>query len=191
MTGLSLCATDCSVYRASPLSCPSNVLRCCRPHVNLISGSNGSGKSASLQALQCCLGVKARDTGRATKAEQFIKTGCSHAVAAVCLWNTGNDALNPGLYGSSITIERRITKSSSTFSIKDAGGRKVHYPICHLPLSINNQMLQPGLHACLQVILCILLVVRCIQPRIVSLAMSKAVAVLHIKSSHVQPCACL
>ncbi len=99
--------------------------------MNFISGSNGSGKSASLQALQCCLGVKARDTGRATKAEQFIKTGCSHAVAAVSLWNTGGDALNPGLYGSSITIERRITKSSSTFSIKDAAGRKVHYPVCH------------------------------------------------------------
>ena len=112
-------------------SCPSNALRCCRPHVNFISGSNGSGKSASLQALQCCLGVKARDTGRATKAEQFIKTGCSHAVAAVSLWNTGGDALNPGLYGSSITIERRITKSSSTFSIKDAAGRKVQHPICH------------------------------------------------------------
>ena len=119
-------------------SCPSNALRCCRPHVNFISGSNGSGKSASLQALQCCLGVKARDTGRATKAEQFIKTGCSHAVAAVSLWNTGGDALNPGLYGSSITIERRITKSSSTFSIKDAAGRKVQHPICHGRWSVHD-----------------------------------------------------
>jgi hypothetical protein len=117
---------------------PRNALRCCRPHVNFISGSNGSGKSASLQALQCCLGVKARDTGRATKAEQFIKTGCSHAVAAVSLWNTGGDALNPGQYGSSITIERRITKSSSTFSIKDAGGRKVRYKTCHLLMWLHD-----------------------------------------------------
>ena len=107
-------------------SSPTNICMLCRrPHVNFISGSNGSGKSASLQALQCCLGVKARDTGRATKAEQFIKTGCSHAVAAVSLWNTGGDAFNPGLFGSSITIERRITKSSSTFTIRDASGRKV------------------------------------------------------------------
>ncbi|KAL0037264.1 hypothetical protein WJX79_009148 [Trebouxia sp. C0005] len=111
--------------RLENFMCHDNLLIEFTPHVNFISGSNGSGKSASLQALQCCLGVKARDTGRATKAEQFIKTGCSHAVAAVSLWNTGGDALNPGLYGSSITIERRITKSSSTFSIKDAAGRKV------------------------------------------------------------------
>ena len=97
----------------------------CRPHVNFISGSNGSGKSASLQALQCCLGVKARATGRASKVDQFIKTGCSHAVAAVSLWNTGHDAFNPTVYGSIITIERRITKASSTFTLKDAAGRKV------------------------------------------------------------------
>lgn len=97
----------------------------CRPHVNFISGSNGSGKSASLQALQCCLGVKARATGRASKVDQFIKTGCSHAIAAVSLWNTGHDAFNPTVYGSIITIERRITKASSTFILKDAAGRKV------------------------------------------------------------------
>ena len=93
--------------------------------MNFISGSNGSGKSASLQALQCCLGVKARATGRASKVEQFIKTGCSHAVAAVSLWNTGHDAFNPTVYGSIITIERRITKASSTFTLRDTAGRKV------------------------------------------------------------------
>lgn len=34
-----------------------------RPHVTFISGTNGSGKSAVLQALQCCLGVKASQVG--------------------------------------------------------------------------------------------------------------------------------
>ena len=123
----------------------------CRPHVNFISGSNGSGKSASLQALQCCLGVKARATGRASKVEQFIKTGCSHAVAAVSLWNTGHDAFNPTLYGSIITIERKITKSSSTFTIKDAAGRKVSTPPCraYIPVSCvsDADSVEVGTHA--------------------------------------------
>lgn len=34
------------------------------PHVNLIGGTNGTGKSALLMALQCCLGARASDTGR-------------------------------------------------------------------------------------------------------------------------------
>ena len=97
----------------------------CRPHVNFICGSNGSGKSASLQAMQCCLGVKARDTGRAAKIDAFIKTGCSHASAAVTLWNTGHDAFSPTVYGSTITIERRITKSSSSFTVRNAAQQKV------------------------------------------------------------------
>lgn len=81
--------------------------------------------------MQCCLGVKARDTGRAAKIEAFIKTGCSHAVAAVTLWNTGHDAFMPTVYGSQITIERRITKTSSTFAIKDQAKRKVKATSCH------------------------------------------------------------
>lgn len=43
---------------------PSTLYTHRRPNVNLISGENGSGKSAILQGLQCCLGVKAQETGR-------------------------------------------------------------------------------------------------------------------------------
>ena len=122
-----MCRSSLSVGHENDTNAASSLpCLCCRPHVNFISGSNGSGKSAALQAMQCCLGVKARATGRATRAEQFIKTGCSHAVASVTLWNTGHDAFTPDVYGSSITIERRITKSSSTFIIKDASNRKVN-----------------------------------------------------------------
>ena len=45
-----------------PPPCPCALLL---QHVTFVSGTNGSGKSAVLQALQCCLGVKASNTGRA------------------------------------------------------------------------------------------------------------------------------
>ena len=63
---------------AAALLCDVSVVRIPRPfthlplprtlllqHVTFVSGTNGSGKSAVLQALQCCLGVKASNTGRA------------------------------------------------------------------------------------------------------------------------------
>ena len=65
----------------------------CRPHLNFISGENGSGKSAALQCLQVCLGVQARLTGRAKTAKELIMTKQSVAVAKVVLWNTVCDSL--------------------------------------------------------------------------------------------------
>ena len=46
------------------------------PHVTFISGTNGSGKSAVLQALQFCLGLQAKKTGRAgrSKARKTLKS---------------------------------------------------------------------------------------------------------------------
>ncbi|KAK9825963.1 hypothetical protein WJX74_001617 [Apatococcus lobatus] len=96
------------------------------PHINFISGENGSGKSAVLQALQQALGVSARKTGRASKQANFIKEGCSQALIAVTLWNEGRDAFRPEAYGKFITIERRVHYSgSSNFTLKDWRGRKV------------------------------------------------------------------
>ena len=43
------------------------------PNVTFISGKNGSGKSATLQALQCCLGVRARKMGRGTSLGGFVR----------------------------------------------------------------------------------------------------------------------
>ena len=67
-----------------PISCTTR-----RPSVNFISGTNGSGKSATLQALQFCLGVAARHTGRGHGAKDLIKYGARQLVACVTLWNTG------------------------------------------------------------------------------------------------------
>mmetsp|Transcript_40647 Transcript_40647/g.102878 ORF Transcript_40647/g.102878 Transcript_40647/m.102878 type:complete len:1107 (-) Transcript_40647:369-3689(-) len=94
------------------------------PHVNFISGTNGSGKSAVLQGIQACLGVRASDTGRSNSLGNFIKTGAHHAMIAVTVFNTGQDAYQPELYGDFITVERRIGAQSG-FVLKNASGRKV------------------------------------------------------------------
>ena len=60
----------------------------CRPHLNFISGENGSGKSAALQCLQVCLGVQARLTGRAKTGKELINDSSAVATAKVILWNT-------------------------------------------------------------------------------------------------------
>lgn len=47
--------------------------------MTLVSGTNGSGKSAVMQGLQTCLGVSARSTGRSKSLNQFIRTGADFA----------------------------------------------------------------------------------------------------------------
>jgi hypothetical protein len=55
----------------------------CSPHVNFVSGTNGSGKSAVLQGLQCALGASARETGRGTKLEDLVRSGQDEATVQV------------------------------------------------------------------------------------------------------------
>jgi ABC-type cobalamin/Fe3+-siderophores transport system ATPase subunit len=82
-------AQHCPHESHEGLSCCS-VMCACSPHVNVISGSNGSGKSAALQAMQCCLGVKARNTGRGENIKQFIKSGEHETTVRVCDAYTGH-----------------------------------------------------------------------------------------------------
>ncbi|KAA6429283.1 MAG: structural maintenance of chromosomes 6 [Trebouxia sp. A1-2] len=93
------------------------------PHINFVSGTNGSGKSAVLQAIQQVLGVRASATNRASTQKEFIRKGAHEALISVTLWNKGEDAYQPEKWGSFITIDRRIGNSCS-WSIKDAKGRK-------------------------------------------------------------------
>ncbi|EOY22856.1 Structural maintenance of chromosomes 6A, putative isoform 4 [Theobroma cacao] len=93
--------------------------------VNFITGQNGSGKSAILTALCIAFGCRAKDTQRASKLKEFIKTGCSYAIVQVEIKNEGVDAFRPEIYGDYIMIERRISDSTSSTFMKDRQGKKV------------------------------------------------------------------
>ncbi|EFJ45367.1 structural maintenance of chromosomes protein 6 [Volvox carteri f. nagariensis] len=96
------------------------------PHVTLVSGQNGSGKSAVVQALQVCLGVSARNTGRGTAIAELINAKAHDAKVHVTLWNTGDDAFMPSLFGDRVTIERHLKRvGASTYALLDSRGRKV------------------------------------------------------------------
>lgn len=100
------------------------------PHVTFVYGLNGSGKSATLQALQCALGVKASQTGRSANQKGFVRTGADEAIVRVTLWNIpydGRDAFRHDVYGDTITVERRIsaTGPGSGWAFKDHKGRAV------------------------------------------------------------------
>ncbi|KAL4347631.1 hypothetical protein GQ457_17G019180 [Hibiscus cannabinus] len=93
--------------------------------VNFITGQNGSGKSAILTALCIAFGSRAKETQRASKLKEFIKTGCSYATVQVDVKNEGADSFKPEIFGDTIIIERRITDSTSSTVLKDRQGRKV------------------------------------------------------------------
>ncbi|KAF8073157.1 SMC6 [Scenedesmus sp. PABB004] len=92
-------------------------------HVNVVSGSNGSGKSAVLQAMQCCLGVKAKQTGRGDNLAQLVRTGCHEAKVQVTLWNTNEDAFRHRDFGDWLTVERTIRLSASKAGAATSGVR--------------------------------------------------------------------
>ena len=111
----------CSPYINFVSVCSPHVIfvSVCSPHINFVSGTNGSGKSAVLQAIQQILGVRASATNRASTQKEFIRKGAHEALISVTLWNKGEDAYQPEKWGSFITIDRRIGNSCS-WSIKDA-----------------------------------------------------------------------
>uniref|UniRef100_A0A803NTP0 RecF/RecN/SMC N-terminal domain-containing protein n=1 Tax=Cannabis sativa TaxID=3483 RepID=A0A803NTP0_CANSA len=111
--------------RLENFMCHSNLVIELIDRVNFITGQNGSGKSAVLTALCIAFGCRAKGTQRASTLKDFIKTGCSSTVVIVEINNEGDDAFKPETYGSTITIERRISESASTTVLKDCRGKKV------------------------------------------------------------------
>jgi chromosome segregation ATPase len=97
------------------------------PNINFITGSNGSGKSAILAAIQMALGSSAKETHRSTKSGDLVRWGHEGSAAiAVTISNEGSDAYEPEKYGSSITIERRLTrKGGSEFLLTGTLSTKV------------------------------------------------------------------
>ena len=89
------------------------------PRVNVISGQGGSGKSAIVAALQTCLGATARETGRSDSLQKLVRRHQTKpAYAIVTLHNPKGDlAYRHEVYGDTITIERKIMPSSSSYSL--------------------------------------------------------------------------
>jgi len=82
--------------------------------VNFLTGSNGTGKSAVVAAIQLCLGATAKRSGRANAVKDMIRQGSpGPAIISVELRNEGVDAYKPEEYGNVIIIERRIAKTGS------------------------------------------------------------------------------
>ncbi|KAL3837884.1 hypothetical protein ACJIZ3_022475 [Penstemon smallii] len=114
-----------SRIRLENFMCHSNLEIELGDSVNFITGQNGSGKSAILTALCVAFGSRARGTQRANTLKDFIKTGCSHALVQVDVKNQGEDAFKPDIYGDVIIVERRISESSSSITLKNSQGKRV------------------------------------------------------------------
>ncbi|KAK4480619.1 hypothetical protein RD792_013697 [Penstemon davidsonii] len=114
-----------SRIRLENFMCHSNLEIELGDSVNFITGQNGSGKSAILTALCVAFGSRARGTQRANTLKDFIKTGCSHALVQVDVKNQGEDAFKPDMYGDVIIVERRISESSSSITLKNSQGKRV------------------------------------------------------------------
>ncbi|KXZ52761.1 hypothetical protein GPECTOR_8g151 [Gonium pectorale] len=112
-------------------------------HVTLISGQNGSGKSAIMQALMLCLGLTARNTGRGANATSFIRTGANDAKVQVTIWNTGVEAFRPDVFGNRITVERVLRASgASSYALYDYRMRKAQLDKGQSPREVLNQVLE-------------------------------------------------
>ncbi|KAG8381534.1 hypothetical protein BUALT_Bualt06G0131700 [Buddleja alternifolia] len=114
-----------SRIRLENFMCHSNLQIEFGDWINFVTGQNGSGKSAILTALCVAFGSRARGTQRANSMKDFIKTGCSHALVQVEIKNQGEDAFKPETYGDIIIVDRRISESTSSITLKNSQGRKV------------------------------------------------------------------
>lgn len=101
----------------------------CRPHLNFISGENGSGKSAALQCLQVCLGVQARLTGRAKTGKELINDKASVTTAKVVLWNTGTTVLPLAL---NVPDQNLLLQTQEPMhNLATLSDTHVGQPVCH------------------------------------------------------------
>ncbi|RMX65285.1 hypothetical protein DD238_006368 [Peronospora effusa] len=96
------------------------------PHINFITGENGSGKSAIIAAIQICLGASARSTHRGKSIKNLIRHGHEgNALVRITLRNdaVGSDAFRPDQFGRKIVVERLIRRDGSAeYRLKDEKG---------------------------------------------------------------------
>ncbi|GLE11247.1 hypothetical protein PINS_up023601 [Pythium insidiosum] len=100
------------------------------PHINFITGENGSGKSAIIAAIQICLGASARSTHRGKSIKNLIRHGHDgNALVRITLRNDGKDtgdAFRAEVFGKRIMVERLIRRDGSAeYRLKDENGSLV------------------------------------------------------------------
>lgn len=112
-------------------------------NVNFVVGNNGSGKSAILTALIVALGGNAQATNRGSSLRGFVKEGESSADVSITLRNKGRDAYKPEVYGSSITVDLRITREGlRTYKLKTKMGQVVSTKKDELVCILDNFNIQ-------------------------------------------------
>lgn len=119
------------------------------PRLNFIIGHNGSGKSAILTGISICLGAKASETNRGSSLKDLIKEGANSCHIQVVLANEGDEAFEPGKYGSEIIIERVLRRDvqSAPYTLRSENGKKVSQKKADLDaildyhnIAVNNPM---------------------------------------------------
>mmetsp|Transcript_30401 Transcript_30401/g.48789 ORF Transcript_30401/g.48789 Transcript_30401/m.48789 type:complete len:185 (-) Transcript_30401:1322-1876(-) len=100
------------------------------PNINFIHGTNGSGKSAIIAAIQTCMDSRASETHRARSIKQLIQNGKDWARIKVTLKNEGDEAYKPETYGKRIVIQRELNRHSAhKYSLISERGYKSVRPI--------------------------------------------------------------
>ncbi|ETP10882.1 hypothetical protein F441_13557 [Phytophthora nicotianae CJ01A1] len=97
------------------------------PHINFITGENGSGKSAIIAAIQICFGATARTTHRGKNIKAFIGHEFDgNALVSVKLRNDNSDVFHPDKYGKNIIVERLIRRDGwAEYRLKNEQGHVV------------------------------------------------------------------
>lgn len=129
--------------------CHENFVLDFGPRLNFIIGHNGSGKSAILTGISICLGAKASETNRGSSLKDLIKEGANNSHIQVVLANEGEDAYEPGKYGSEIIIERVLRRDvqNAPYVLKSENGKKVSQKksdldaiLDYFNIAVNNPM---------------------------------------------------
>ncbi|ADM11797.1 Rad18-like recombination and DNA repair protein [Encephalitozoon intestinalis ATCC 50506] len=102
--------------------CHDHLLINLRKPLTIVTGCNGSGKSAIMVAIGLVLGQRAYNLERGSCFRDMIKSGESNAVVRVVLEN--HRGFKREFFGGTIIIEKRIGLKSATSSIVN-GERKV------------------------------------------------------------------
>ncbi|KAL3288876.1 hypothetical protein HHI36_003322 [Cryptolaemus montrouzieri] len=112
-------------------------------NTSVVTGQNGSGKSAILTALVVGLGGKASLTNRGTSIKGFVKAGRNSATVEITMYNGGPMAYRPNIYGDSITVSRHFTASgSSSYKIRDHTGKMISNQAREVQNIVNSLNIQ-------------------------------------------------